>query len=56
MATLPHTPNHMSFLNVLLHRPHHERPYILFPIGYPAHDGDPKRTGVDGALVVRGTG
>ncbi len=38
LATLTHTPNPMAFLTKLLHRPATERPYILFPIGYPAPD------------------
>ncbi len=38
LATLTHTPNPMAFLTRLLHRPANERPYILFPIGYPAPD------------------
>ncbi len=38
LATLTHTPSPMGFLNKLLKRPANERPYILFPIGYPAAD------------------
>jgi len=37
LATLTHTPNPMTFLTDLLGRDG-ERPYILFPIGYPADD------------------
>lgn len=40
LATLTHTPNPMSFLNQILKRPPAERPYILFPIGYPARDAE----------------
>ena len=36
LATLTHTPSPMGFLRELLQRPDHERPFILFPIGYPA--------------------
>jgi nitroreductase len=36
LATLTHTPQPMRFLNEILGRPSHERPYILFPVGYPA--------------------
>ncbi len=36
LATLTHTPNPMGFLTEILGRPATERPYILFPIGYPA--------------------
>ncbi len=38
LATLTHTPSPMTFLRTILGRPNHERPYILFPIGYPASD------------------
>ncbi len=38
LATLPHTPNPMAFLSSILGRPTTERPYILFPVGYPAAD------------------
>lgn len=38
LATLTHTPNPMGFLSEILHRPATERPYILFPVGYPAPD------------------
>lgn len=36
LATLTHTPSPMAFLSKLLHRPANERPFVLFPIGYPA--------------------
>ena len=36
LATLTHTPSPMRFLTDMLGRPANERPYILFPIGYPA--------------------
>jgi len=36
LATLTHTPSPMSFLSRLLDRPINERPFVLFPIGYPA--------------------
>lgn len=38
LATLTHTPQPMRFLNDILDRPAHERPFILFPVGYPADD------------------
>lgn len=38
LATLTHTPSPMGFLTRLLGRPDNERPFILFPIGYPAPD------------------
>lgn len=36
LATLTHTPSPMRFLSEILGRPSNERPYILFPVGYPA--------------------
>ncbi len=36
LATLTHTPSPMTFLSEVLERPQNERPFILFPIGYPA--------------------
>lgn len=36
LATLPHTPSPMNFLSSVLGRPSNERPFILFPIGYPS--------------------
>ncbi len=41
LVTLTHTPSPMGFLSRLLNRPPNEKPYILFPVGYPA----------DGAMV-----
>ncbi len=38
LATLTHTPSPMGFLRQILGRPKNERPYILFPVGYPAVD------------------
>jgi nitroreductase len=38
LATLTHTPSPMRFLSDVLGRPANERPFILFPIGYPADD------------------
>ncbi len=36
LVTLTHTPSPMGFLSQLLNRPPNEKPYILFPVGYPA--------------------
>lgn len=36
LATLTHTPSPMGFLNALLDRPEHERPFLLLVVGYPA--------------------
>ncbi|MEO9237776.1 MAG: nitroreductase family protein [Jatrophihabitantaceae bacterium] len=55
LSTLTHTPNPMTFLNELLHRPSHERAYILFPIGYPARDAevpDLNRKTVSETLII----
>lgn len=38
LSTLTHTPSPMGFLTELLERPKNERPFILFPVGYPADD------------------
>ena len=38
LATLTHTPSPMKFLTKLLGRPDNERPFCMFPIGYPAED------------------
>ena len=38
LVTLTHTPSSMRFLGEILERPSNERPYILFPVGYPAED------------------
>lgn len=40
LSTLTHTPSPMSFLSRILGRPRNEKPYILFPIGYPAPDAE----------------
>ncbi len=36
LVTLTHTPSPMGFLSKILQRPENEKPYILFPVGYPA--------------------
>ena len=35
LATLPHTPSPMAFLSRLFDRPANERPFVMFPVGYP---------------------
>lgn len=40
LATLTHTPSPMRFLARILGRPENERPFILFPVGYPAPDAE----------------
>jgi len=36
LATLTHTPSPMNFLNKILARPAHEKPFLLLVVGYPA--------------------
>jgi iodotyrosine deiodinase len=38
LATLTHTPSPMTFLQKVLQRPSHERPFLLIPVGYPSDD------------------
>ena len=38
LVTLTHTPSPMGFLAEILGRPENEKPFILFPVGYPAED------------------
>ncbi|MGA1701526.1 MAG: nitroreductase family protein [Candidatus Nanopelagicales bacterium] len=55
LATLTHTPNPMAFLTEILGRPATERPYILFPVGYPAAGcevPDLQRKPLNEALVI----
>lgn len=35
LCTLTHTPSPMNFLSRVLGRPDNERPFVLFPVGYP---------------------
>lgn len=36
LATLTHTPSPMAFLNQILERPPHEKPFLLLVVGHPA--------------------
>jgi iodotyrosine deiodinase len=38
LAALTHTPSPMGFLNRILGRPSHEKPFILLVVGHPAED------------------
>lgn len=38
LATLTHMPSPMNFLAEILERPHHEKPFLLLPVGFPADD------------------
>ncbi len=54
LATLTHTPSPMGFLNKVLKRPVNERPFLLIPVGYPAHDAtvpDIKKKSLDEVMV-----
>jgi nitroreductase len=56
LATLTHTPNPMAFLSMTFDRPRTERPYIIFPVGYPADDcevPDLTRKPLSEALLLR---
>ncbi|MEX0846009.1 MAG: nitroreductase family protein [Balneolaceae bacterium] len=35
LATLTHTPSPMGFLNEIMERPAHEKPFLLLVVGYP---------------------
>lgn len=57
LATLTHTPSPMAFLTKLLGRPRNERPFCMFPIGYPSDDcvvPDLERKTLDQVLVEVG--
>lgn len=38
LASLTHTPSPMAFLNRILQRPAHEKPFLLLVVGHPADD------------------
>jgi len=57
LCTLTHTPSPMGFLSRILERPENEKPYILFPVGYPAGDAvvpDIKRKSLEDYITFRG--
>lgn len=58
LATLTHTPSPMAFLSAELGRPTNERPFVLFPVGYPV-DGclvpDLRRKALDEVMTVVGS-
>lgn len=54
LATLTHTPTPMAFLRRLLGRPDNERPFVMFPIGFPLHGArvpDLRRKSLDEVFV-----
>lgn len=38
LSCLTHTPSPMNFLQDLLERPEHEKPFLLIPVGFPADE------------------
>lgn len=38
LVSLTHTPSPMGFLNKILERPEHERPFLVLVVGYPSED------------------
>jgi nitroreductase len=59
LATLTHTPSPMAFLRRVLDRPENERPFALFPVGYPAEDctvPDLHRKPLENVMVVAESG
>ncbi|MCP4304055.1 MAG: nitroreductase family protein [bacterium] len=56
LSTLTHTPSPMAFLTRILNRPENERPFALFPVGFPVPGctvPDLTRKSRDGVLIVR---
>jgi iodotyrosine deiodinase len=56
LATLTHTPSPMGFLSEILGRPRNEKPFILFPIGYPSPDArvpELQRKPLEQVLIAR---
>ena len=57
LATLTHTPSPMAFLSRELGRPDNERPFVLFPVGYPLPGSlvpDLRRKNLDEVRVIVG--
>lgn len=45
LVSLTHTPSPMRFLNQVLNRPDHEKPFLILAVGYPSEDAQvPKIT------------
>jgi iodotyrosine deiodinase len=38
LVALTHTPSPMNFISKILSRPENEKPFLLIPVGYPAHE------------------
>jgi len=57
LATLPHPPMPMAFPNTVLGRPQNERPFIMFPVGFPMEGvrvPDLRRKPLDQVLTIVG--
>ena len=57
LVTLTHTPSPMAFLTKVLGRPENERPFVMFPVGFPlpgVRVPDLARKPLDEVLVVVG--
>ena len=55
LVTLTHTPTPMAFLTKILGRPRNERPFVLFPVGYPVDQAmvpDLERKSLDEVRVM----
>jgi len=55
LACLTHTPSPMDFLNQILGRPEHERPFLLLVVGYPAPEAvvpDIQRKALEEILTI----
>ena len=55
LATLTHTPTPMAFLTRVLGRPENERPFVMFPVGYPLPGvkvPDLRRKTLDEVMVI----
>jgi iodotyrosine deiodinase len=55
LVSLTHTPSPMGFLNQILKRPSHEKPYLILVVGYPEEDAlvpDIKKKELDEVLTL----
>jgi len=56
LVALTHTPSPMGFLNRILERPSHEKPFLLLVVGHPSRDAavpDISRKTLDGISTFR---
>ncbi|HEY7818972.1 MAG TPA: nitroreductase family protein [Vicinamibacteria bacterium] len=52
LVSLTHTPSPMGFLNEILERPAHERPFLILVVGYPKEDARVPRISKKGLLEI----